>query len=72
MQRAQTDLNFQIENGLCIIGSPETVRRKLEAGKEQIGYDIFCTAFPGGGRMPKDKIQKSIELFGREVIPGFR
>jgi alkanesulfonate monooxygenase SsuD/methylene tetrahydromethanopterin reductase-like flavin-dependent oxidoreductase (luciferase family) len=70
MQRAQTDLNFQIENGLCVVGSPETVIRKLEEGEKQIGYDIFCTAFPG--RMPKALVNKSIELFGKEVIPAFK
>jgi alkanesulfonate monooxygenase SsuD/methylene tetrahydromethanopterin reductase-like flavin-dependent oxidoreductase (luciferase family) len=71
MEQAQTDYDFQIANGLSVVGSPESVVRKLEEGKKQIGYDIFCTAFPGG-RMPKELVEKSIDLFGKEVIPAFR
>lgn len=57
--------------GLALVGSPETVMRKLEAGKKLIGYDIFCTNHEIGG-MPKEAVMNSVELFGKEVIPAFR
>jgi alkanesulfonate monooxygenase SsuD/methylene tetrahydromethanopterin reductase-like flavin-dependent oxidoreductase (luciferase family) len=71
MQRAATDYEFNIENGLAIVGSPETVIRRLEEGRKRIGYDLFCTAFQIG-RMPRELVQRSLELFGREVVPAFK
>jgi alkanesulfonate monooxygenase SsuD/methylene tetrahydromethanopterin reductase-like flavin-dependent oxidoreductase (luciferase family) len=71
MERAATDYEFNIDNGLAIVGSPETVIRKLQEGQQRIGYNLFCTNH-SIGRMPKDLVAKSIELFGTEVIPAFR
>jgi hypothetical protein len=62
---------FNLDNGLAIVGSPETVIRKLEEGKRRIGYDIFCTNHEIG-HMPRQLVRNSIELFGKEVIPAFR
>jgi alkanesulfonate monooxygenase SsuD/methylene tetrahydromethanopterin reductase-like flavin-dependent oxidoreductase (luciferase family) len=62
---------FNIDNGLALVGSPDTIIRKLQEGKERIGYDIFCTNH-GIGQMPKAMVHNSIDLFGREVIPAFR
>ncbi|HLF72420.1 MAG TPA: LLM class flavin-dependent oxidoreductase [Dehalococcoidia bacterium] len=70
MQQSQESYEFNIENGLAVVGSPETVIRKLQEGQKQIGYDLFCCAFQIG-RMPKQMVEDSIELFGREVIPAF-
>jgi alkanesulfonate monooxygenase SsuD/methylene tetrahydromethanopterin reductase-like flavin-dependent oxidoreductase (luciferase family) len=66
MERSQTDYQFNIDNGLAIVGSPDTVIAKLQQGKERIGYDLFCTSFIG------PLAPKAIELWGREVIPAFR
>ena len=68
MAQAAKSYEYNIENGLALVGSPETVIKKLQAGQEQIGYDIFATNHQIG-RMPKELVLKSIELFGREVIP---
>jgi alkanesulfonate monooxygenase SsuD/methylene tetrahydromethanopterin reductase-like flavin-dependent oxidoreductase (luciferase family) len=65
------DYDFNIENGLALVGSPDTVVRKLQDGKKKIGYDIFCTNH-GIGAMPPAMVNNSIELFGREVIPAFK
>ena len=64
-------LSHTYENGLTLVGSPDTVIRKLEEGARTIGYDIFCTNHRVG-RMPEPLVQKSIELFGKEVIPAFK
>jgi alkanesulfonate monooxygenase SsuD/methylene tetrahydromethanopterin reductase-like flavin-dependent oxidoreductase (luciferase family) len=71
MRLAAQSYEFNLENGLAIVGSPETVIRKLEDGKQRIGYDIFCTNHEIG-QMPKPLVRNSIELFGKEVIPAFR
>ncbi|MCE2465868.1 MAG: LLM class flavin-dependent oxidoreductase [Dehalococcoidia bacterium] len=62
--------DFWIENGLALVGSPDTVIRQLKAQHEAIGYDIFC-ANHRFGPLPTAASHKSLELFGREVIPAF-
>jgi alkanesulfonate monooxygenase SsuD/methylene tetrahydromethanopterin reductase-like flavin-dependent oxidoreductase (luciferase family) len=71
MDRATRDYQFSLDNGLAIVGSPNTVIRKIQEQQAFVGYDILTTAH-GIGRMPKEMVQSSIELFGREVIPAFR
>jgi alkanesulfonate monooxygenase SsuD/methylene tetrahydromethanopterin reductase-like flavin-dependent oxidoreductase (luciferase family) len=61
---------FWIENGLAVVGSPETVIRKLQEQHERLGLDVFC-AQHGFGHMSPQMVKKSIELFGKEVIPAF-
>ena len=70
VQRGES-YEFNIENGLAIVGSPETVIRKLEEGKQRIGYDIFCTNHEIG-HMPTELVRNSIGLFGKEVVPAFK
>ena len=71
MRMASQSFEFNIENGLALVGSPETVIRRLEAGQQKIGYDIFATNF-SVGRMPEEMVRASAELFGKEVIPAFK
>jgi alkanesulfonate monooxygenase SsuD/methylene tetrahydromethanopterin reductase-like flavin-dependent oxidoreductase (luciferase family) len=68
---AAQSFEFNIENGLALVGSPDTVVKRLEAGKQKIGYDIFAGNF-AIGRMPEEMVRNSIELFGKEVIPAFK
>jgi alkanesulfonate monooxygenase SsuD/methylene tetrahydromethanopterin reductase-like flavin-dependent oxidoreductase (luciferase family) len=70
MAEAARSYEFNIDNGLALVGSPETVVRRLREGQERMGYDIFCTTHQIG-RMPPALVEKSIELFGNEVIPAF-
>ena len=63
--------DFSIENGVAIIGSPETVIRKIQEQKKYIGYDLLATTH-GFGDMPPVLVEKSIRLFGEEVIPAFK
>jgi alkanesulfonate monooxygenase SsuD/methylene tetrahydromethanopterin reductase-like flavin-dependent oxidoreductase (luciferase family) len=71
MAQAARDYDFNIANGLAIVGSPSTVIERLRAGQERIGYDVFCTNHQIG-RMPRDMVERSVELFGKEVIPAFQ
>jgi hypothetical protein len=71
MRLAAQSYEFNLENGLAIVGSPETVIRTLENGRQRIGYDTFYTNHEIG-QMPNPLVRNSIELFGKEVIPAFR
>ncbi len=71
MRLAATSYDFNIESGLALVGSPETVARRLEAGKSRIGYDIFCGNFIFG-KMPPEMARASIQLFGKEIVPAFK
>jgi alkanesulfonate monooxygenase SsuD/methylene tetrahydromethanopterin reductase-like flavin-dependent oxidoreductase (luciferase family) len=62
--------DFWVDNGLALVGSPETVARKIAEGAERIGYDHFAGKFHIG-RMPHSMVEDSIRLFGAEVIPAF-
>jgi alkanesulfonate monooxygenase SsuD/methylene tetrahydromethanopterin reductase-like flavin-dependent oxidoreductase (luciferase family) len=68
--RAGRDYDFNIENGLAIVGSPDSVIRQLRDGKKRIGYDIFCANHEIGS-MPKEMVRNSIRLFG-EVVRAFK
>jgi alkanesulfonate monooxygenase SsuD/methylene tetrahydromethanopterin reductase-like flavin-dependent oxidoreductase (luciferase family) len=71
MAQAARDYDFNISNGLAIVGSPSTVIARLQAGQQQIGYDVFCTNHQIG-RMPREMVERSVQLFGKEVIPAFQ
>lgn len=67
-QRASYD--WWIDSGLALVGSPETVRRKLAEQQQRIGYDVLCASHRFGA-MPPEQSFKSLKLFGEEVIPAF-
>ena len=57
------------ELNAIVVGSPETVTRKLAATIEQLspGYLILIGS---DGDIPHKSVMRSIELLGREVIPA--
>ena len=63
-------LDFWLDHGLAIVGSPDTVVRKLEEQQKHIGYDIF-SANHRIGPMPNEVAYKSVKMFGEYVIPAF-
>jgi alkanesulfonate monooxygenase SsuD/methylene tetrahydromethanopterin reductase-like flavin-dependent oxidoreductase (luciferase family) len=71
MRRSTSNYEFNLEQGLALVGSPETVARQLEAGKARIGYDIFCGNF-ALGQMPAEIARASIRLFTKEIVPAFK
>ena len=62
--------DFWIDNGLALVGSPDTVIKKLKEQRDLVGYDVFC-ANHRFGPMPLEHSMKSLRLFGEEVIPAF-
>jgi alkanesulfonate monooxygenase SsuD/methylene tetrahydromethanopterin reductase-like flavin-dependent oxidoreductase (luciferase family) len=62
--------DFWIDNGLALVGSPETVAQQLKDKQERIGFSSF-SANHHIGRMPSDLVDKSIRLFAEGVFPEF-
>ena len=59
-----------MNNGLALVGSPETVARQLQEQHDLIGHDIFCARHLFGYMSP-EVARKSIRLFAEEVMPVF-
>ena len=70
-QGMNTSYDFWIDNGLALVGSPETVAKQLKEQHQLIGYDIFC-ANHRFGPLPQEQSSKSMRLFAEEVMPAFR
>jgi len=70
-QGMNSSYDFWIDNGLALVGSPETVIRQLAQQHRSIGYDLFC-ANHRFGPMPVEQSLKPLKLFGDEVIPAFQ
>ena len=67
----RAEFEREIEAGSLYVGSPETVARKIAAtagALEIMRFDMKYSA----GALPHDAMMRSIELFGREVIPRVR
>jgi alkanesulfonate monooxygenase SsuD/methylene tetrahydromethanopterin reductase-like flavin-dependent oxidoreductase (luciferase family) len=62
--------DFWIDNGIALVGSPDTVSRRLEEQRKLIGHDLLCTTHQIGD-MPRDLALRSQRLFGEQVIPAF-
>ena len=58
----QRDINF------VIVGSPETVSKKLTDGISQLNPG-YLHIYGNEGAMPHAEVMRSIELMGKEVIP---
>lgn len=71
--RPPSELSYEElqRDGYVLVGSPETIRRRLAEIRDELGVGVFI----GGGRigdMSHERARRSAELFAREVIPHFR
>jgi alkanesulfonate monooxygenase SsuD/methylene tetrahydromethanopterin reductase-like flavin-dependent oxidoreductase (luciferase family) len=69
-QECSKSYDFWIDNGLALVGSPDTVIRKIEEQQKLTGYDIFCARHRIGHLAPK-LARKSMQLFAKYVMPAF-
>ena len=69
-QECAKSYDFWIDNGLALVGSPDTVIRQIEAQQQRTGYDIFCARHRIGYLAP-ELADKSMRLFAKHVIPAF-
>jgi len=66
-------LNFDGMNevGLCVVGSPQTVLRKLIHSIRTLGYGLLLPLLHIGD-MPHDRTVRSMERFAREIMPALK
>jgi len=69
-QQCTKSYDFWIDNGLAIVGSPDTVVRKIEEQQKLAGYDVLC-ARHRIGHLPPERAHNSMRLFAKHVIPAF-
>jgi alkanesulfonate monooxygenase SsuD/methylene tetrahydromethanopterin reductase-like flavin-dependent oxidoreductase (luciferase family) len=58
-------------SGTAVVGSPKTVRDKIERVRDQTGLDILITMLQFGV-MPDVLARRNMELFASEVMPRLR
>jgi probable LLM family oxidoreductase len=67
----RAEFEREIEAGSLYVGSPETVARKIAATVEALGAARFDLKY-SAGTLPHEKMMRSIELYGGEVMPRVR
>jgi probable LLM family oxidoreductase len=61
----------EADRGSLYVGSPETVARKIAATVKALGLSRFQLKY-SAGPLPHDNLMRSIELYGRKVVPLVR
>ena len=67
----RADFEREIEHGSLYVGSPETVARKIATTAKAFGAARFDMKY-SAGPLSHEKMMRSIELYGRKVIPLVR
>ena len=68
---SRAEFEHEIAAGSLYVGSPETVARKIAATVRDLGTSRFDLKY-SAGTLPHETMLRSIELYGREVIPRVR
>ncbi len=68
---SRSDFEREIEHGSLYVGAPQTVARKIAATVRALGVSRFDLKY-SAGPLSHDKMMRSIELYGRKVIPLVR
>jgi len=63
-------IDFAMDRGLLLCGTPEDVCEQLQKGYVQAGVDQLVFGFPSDDMTP-DEVTECLEVFGRGVIPEF-
>jgi alkanesulfonate monooxygenase SsuD/methylene tetrahydromethanopterin reductase-like flavin-dependent oxidoreductase (luciferase family) len=58
--------------GNVIVGSPDTVAKRLKALQDEIGFDGILAELNCGGIIPHDRVLNALRLLCEEVKPRFR
>ncbi len=64
------DVNAAIDQGSCIVGSPETVRAEIERQIDCLGVNYITLAFYFG-TIAHEAAMRSLSLFVDEVMPAY-
>ena len=68
---SRAEFDHEIAAGSLYVGSPETVARKIAATVRALGASRFDLKY-SAGTLAHERLLRSIELYGREVIPRVR
>jgi probable LLM family oxidoreductase len=68
---SRAEFDREIAVGSLYVGSPETVARKIAATVGALGASRFDLKY-SAGTLPHETMLRSIELYGREVMPRVR
>jgi probable LLM family oxidoreductase len=68
---SRAEFEHEIEAGSLYVGSPDTVARKIAATVRDLGASRFDLKY-SAGTLSHERMLRSIELYGREVIPRVR
>jgi alkanesulfonate monooxygenase SsuD/methylene tetrahydromethanopterin reductase-like flavin-dependent oxidoreductase (luciferase family) len=71
VSRDQQTAEWLNEVGFVIVGSPATVRERLERYRAEVPFDNLLI-FSQFGTLPAELTRKNIEMTAKEVIPHFR
>jgi alkanesulfonate monooxygenase SsuD/methylene tetrahydromethanopterin reductase-like flavin-dependent oxidoreductase (luciferase family) len=69
--RRSAEYEREIAIGSLYVGSPETVARKIAATVRALGANRFDMKY-SAGILPHEAMLRTMELYGREVIPRVR
>ena len=68
---SRAEYEREIAAGSLYVGAPETVARKIAATVQALGASRFDLKY-SAGTLPHEAMSRSIELYGREVMPRVR
>ena len=68
---SRAEFEQEADRGSLYVGAPETVARKIAATVKLLGAARFDLKYTSG-TLPHETAMRSIELYGREVIPRVR
>jgi probable LLM family oxidoreductase len=68
---SRAEFDREAEAGSLYVGAPETVARRIAATADALGLARFDLKY-SSGTLAHEKLLRSIELYGREVIPRVR
>ena len=68
---SRAEFDREVDAGSLYVGSPETVARKIAATVQALGASRFGLKY-SAGTLGHELLLRSIELYGREVIPRVR
>jgi alkanesulfonate monooxygenase SsuD/methylene tetrahydromethanopterin reductase-like flavin-dependent oxidoreductase (luciferase family) len=60
-----------VDRGYAVIGSPDTVRSRLEDYQKELGFGYLCPMFQFGSLSHED-FSASLGLFAQKVMPALR
>ena len=70
-KRASRSIDELIADGTVVVGSPRTVRERIERMRESTGLDILV-AMLQFGVLPDELARRNMEMFASEVMPQLR